>query len=198
VSVRDFATVVSGVPRSGTSLLMQMLAAGGVPVLADDERPADDDNPRGYFEYTPVKASARDATWTADAPGRAVKVIHALLRHLPDEGDLRIILIERDPDEVLASQRRMIGGDPNHEEDTKLATVFQSQLAEARAWAAERPRTALLEVDHRELMVSPEAVAARIDVFLGGGLDVPAMARCVDPDLYRNRSSYDSDVRGSV
>jgi hypothetical protein len=187
VSVRDFTTVVSGVPRSGTSLVMQMLGAGGLPLLVDDERPPDDNNPRGYFEYAPVKASARDASWLADASGRAVKVVHALLHHLPGEGDLRIVLIERNLDEVLASQLRMIGGNANHAEHERLAAVFRSQLADVRTWAALRPRTALLAIDHRELMAIPEKVSARIDVFLGGGLDTAAMAVCVDPRLYRNR-----------
>ncbi len=186
--MRRFVTVVSGVPRSGTSLMMQMLAAGGVPLLVDDERPPDEDNPRGYAEYARVKASARDVSWIAEAPGHAVKVIHALLRHLPGDLELRIILMERNLEEVLASQRAMMeragavtGDDPG------LAALFADQLEAARAWAVERPRTALLRVLYRDAVERPADVARRVDAFVGGALDVPAMIRAVDPALYRNR-----------
>ncbi len=188
--MRHFVTVVSGVPRSGTSLMMQMLAAGGVPLLADDERPPDEDNPRGYFEYAPVKGSARDVGWWRDAPGRAVKVVHVLPRHLPDRGELRIVLVERELREVLRSQRTMLeraGEVLDRAEEAALERVFEAQLAEARGWAATRPRTALLPVAHRSLIEAPADVVSRVEAFLGGGLDVDAMIACVDPTLYRSR-----------
>ena len=188
--MRDFVTVVSGVPRSGTSLMMQMLAAGGLPLLVDDQRPPDEDNPRGYFEYTPVKASARDVGWWGGAVGRAVKVVHSLLRHLPEWGELRIVLLDRDLGEVLQSQRAMLeraGGVFEREDDAALARAFEAQLDEARAWAVARPRTALLPVAHRCLIESPAEVVSRIQAFLGGGLDAEAMVACVDPGLYRSQ-----------
>ncbi|MFP6608385.1 MAG: sulfotransferase family protein [Myxococcota bacterium] len=188
--MRDFVTVVSGVPRSGTSLMMQMLAAGGLPLLVDEQRPPDEDNPHGYFEYAPVKASARDVAWWGGAAGRAVKVVHALLRHLPESGELRIVLMDRDLGEVLRSQRAMLeraGGASEAEDEMALARVFEAQLDEARAWAVARPRTALLPVAHRRLIESPAEVVSRIQVFLGGGLDGSAMVACVDPDLVRSR-----------
>ena len=188
--MRRFVTVVSGVPRSGTSLMMQMLAAGGVPLLVDGERPPDEDNPRGYFEYAPVKASARDVGWWSDAPGRAVKVVHALLPHLPQWGELRIVLLERELGEVLRSQRTMLeraGEVPDRDHEAALERVFEAQLAKARDWAATRPRTALLPVAHRSLIEAPADVVPRVEAFLGGDLDVDAMIACVDPTLYRSR-----------
>ena len=186
--MRDFVTVVSGVPRSGTSLMMQMLRAGGLPLLADDHRLPDEDNPRGYFEYAPVKASARDVSWIAEATGCAVKVIHALLRHLPGEVELRIILMERNLEEVLASQRAMMErGGAAPADDRGLAVGFADQLEVVRVWAVERPRTPLLHVGYRDAVERPIAVAQRVDAFLAGGLDVSAMIRAVDPALYRKR-----------
>ena len=170
--------------------MMQMLAAGGVPLLADDERPPDEDNPRGYFEYAPVKASARDVGWWRDAPGRAVKVVHVLLRHLPEWGELRIVLVERELREVLRSQRTMLeraGEVLDRAEEAALERVFEAQLAEVRAWAAARPRTAMLAIAHRSLIESPAGVVPRVEAFLDGGLDLDAMIACVDPSLYRSR-----------
>ena len=188
--MRDFVTVVSGLPRSGTSLMMQMLAAGGLPLLVDGQRPPDADNPRGYFEYAPVKRSAQDVGWWPDAVGRAVKVVHGLLRYLPEAGEARIVLLERDLGEVLRSQRRMLertGVAVEADDDATLERVFEAQLDEARAWTAARPRTALLRVAHASLIRSPRDVAPRIQAFLGGGLDAEAMIACVDPGLYRCR-----------
>ena len=169
--------------------MMQMLEAGGVPLLVDDARPADADNPNGYAEYAPVMASARDVSWFDAAPGRAVKVIHELLRCLPDDGDLRIVLMERDLGEVVRSQRRMLGRSATaaDADEARVVAIFAEQLREARRWAAARPRTALLAIDYRDVVVDPVRAAQRVDVFLGGGLDVVAMAARVDRGLYRNR-----------
>jgi hypothetical protein len=188
---RDFVTVVSGLPRSGTSLMMQMLGAGGVPLLVDTARPPDVDNPRGYFEYGPVKQSARDLAWFEEAPGRAVKVIHALLPRLPDAAELRILFMQRDLTEVLRSQGRLMerSGTPIRAgEDERIAELLAAQLRDVLEWAAARPLTALLVVPHRELFECPARMSARIDAFLGGGLDLEAMGRAVDPSLYRNRA----------
>src|SRR5262249_30630691 len=100
--------IVSGLPRSGTSLMMQMLDGGGVPVLTDNIRAADTDNPRGYYEFEPVKATKRDATWLPAARGKAVKMVSQLLYHLPPGETYRVLFLERDLEEVLASQEKML------------------------------------------------------------------------------------------
>jgi hypothetical protein len=188
--MRDFVTVVSGLPRSGTSLMMQMLQAGGLPPLTDGTRPADPDNPRGYFEYEPVKRLRQDASWVGGAVGRAVKVVHLLLPDLPPGHEYRALLMRRDLAEVVRSQRVMLersGKKGAALGDEQLAAVFAQQLAKVEAWLAAQPHFRVLEVPHRDAVTDPAAVAARVADFLGGGLDVEAMARAVDPALYRQR-----------
>jgi hypothetical protein len=185
---RDWVTVVSGVPRSGTSLVMQMLAAGGFPVLADETRPADAHNPRGYLEYAPAKALRRDASWLPGARGRALKVIHALVAALPEGFAYRLVWVQRDLAEVVASQEAMLGGPADDGlSPERLAEVFAAQLAELERWLAGRPHFRVLRLEHRALLADPAAAAAELGAFLGGGLDVEAMAGAVDPALHRSR-----------
>jgi hypothetical protein len=186
----DWITVVCGVPRSGTSLVMQMLAAGGLPVLADDARPPDAHNPRGYLEYAPVRGLRRDAGWLPLARGRAVKVVHALVSALPEGFEYRLVLVRRDLREVVASQDAMLGAErapaPTAE---RLAEVFAAQLTELDAWLAARPHVPVLRLEHAALLADPSGAAAGLSVFLGGGLDEAAMAAAVDPALHRQRGS---------
>ena len=184
-------TVVSGLPRSGTSLMMQMLAAGGMPVLTDGVRFADDDNPRGYFEYEPVKRTKRDASWVPLAEGKAVKVIYALLRDLPPEHEYRVIMMRRDLGETLGSQREMLrrSGRAGAEiSDDKLRELFARELEKTRDWLALQPHFKVLDAEHRDCLSAADVVAARVNEFLGGGLDEAAMALAVDSALYRQRA----------
>lgn len=186
----DFTTVVSGVPRSGTSLLMQMLAAGGMDLLADSSRPPDADNPRGYFEYEPVRRLRREAACLDAAVGKAVKVIHALVTAIPTDRDVRVIMMRRDLAEVVASQQRMLARYPSSTEfmpQARLAEIFESQLRDATRWIAAQPRFSLLEVEFAVLLAEPLSAAREVASFLGGGLDCRAMAEQVDPSLYRSR-----------
>ncbi len=191
-----YVTVVSGVPRSGTSLMMQMLGAGGLALLSDGRRGPDPDNPRGYLEYEPVKRLRRDASWLGAAAGRAVKVVHALVPSLPPDRDYRLILMRRDLREVAASQRAMlerrrtagtVGPAADELPDERLVEILAAQLDEVERWAQAQPRVDVLRVEHRTLLSDPKAGAARVARFLGGGLDVEAMAKVVDPALYRVR-----------
>jgi hypothetical protein len=181
-------TVVSGLPRSGTSLTMQMLAAGGMALLTDGVRAADADNPRGYFEFEPVKRTKQDASWVAGAEGKAVKVIYALLRDLPAGHEYRVILMRRDLDETIASQREMLrrsgraGASLTAEQ---LKAAFQKELATAVEWVRAQGNFRMLEVGHRECVTNPSKVAAEVNAFLGGGLNEQAMAAAVDPGLFR-------------
>jgi hypothetical protein len=192
IGARPFATVVSGIPRSGTSLVMQMLSAGGIPPLTDGVRAADEDNPRGYLEYEPVKASARDVTWAERARGRCVKVVHALVRHLPESLECRVILLHRPIAQVLDSQAAMLrrgGREPAADgpSEARLGEVLEAQLAEVAAELAARPRWRVLGCAYPELVAEPLRMAREIDAFLGGGLDVAAMVAAVDPRLHRQR-----------
>lgn len=171
---------------------MQMLAAGGLPLLVDDARPPDEHNPRGYFEYAPVKASERDVGWIEAAEGRGVKVIHRLLVRLPPGHRYRVILLRRDLGEVLASQRAMLArtGDPPADavDEARLGEVMAAQLDEAEAWARSTPGVELLVVEHADLVRDPIATARAIAGFVDRDLETTAMAACVDPALHRQRA----------
>jgi hypothetical protein len=189
----DCVTIVSGLPRSGTSLMMQMLQAGGMRLLTDDRRAADEHNPRGYFEHEAVKHSGADLSWLELAGGRAVKVIHLLLRHLPADRQYRVIFMLRDVQEVTASQRAMLkasGRSGALISDDRLAGVFEQQLLEVRQWLAGRPNFRVLYVNYREVLGDPFATAQTITLFLGGRLDVSAMAGAVDRTLYRQHRAW--------
>lgn len=187
--------VVTGLPRSGTSMLMQMLAAGGLPVLADGLRAADEDNPRGYLEFTPVKKLLRDSKWLVEARGKVVKIVAPLLAALPPGLSCRVILCERNLEEVLDSQERMLrrrdpaAGSAAHERRRMLKAEYARTLDRVKAMLAQRAGTQLLVVRHAEAVSDAAATAERVNAFLGGGLDVAGMAAAVDPALHRNRAA---------
>jgi hypothetical protein len=191
MSLDQFIVIVSGLPRSGTSLMMQMLAAGGMPLLTDSRRAPDVDNPRGYFELEAVKAIARDQSFLDGARGKAVKMIYSLLSHLPLDREYRVIFMQRDLDEVLASQRKMLdrhGRAGAAVTDAQLKAVYSSQVQQVlRRLADHAESVGLLEVDYAALIADPVAGARKVNAFLGGLLNEEAMAAVVDPSLHRNR-----------
>jgi hypothetical protein len=183
-------TVVSGLPRSGTSLMMQMLAAGGMPVLSDDVRSADTDNPRGYYEFEPVKSIAEDASWLDDAEGKAVKMVYLLLYELPADREYNVILMQRNLQEVVASQNRMLDrlGEPRAAVgDERLADLLRIRITKAARWLAARQNIRSLTVNYNKLVRHPAGYSRRLIRFLGGHLDSAAMAAVVDPTLYRQK-----------
>jgi hypothetical protein len=190
--LRDFITIVSGLPRSGTSSMMQMLQAGGLPILSDGVRVADENNRRGYLEYEPVKRLRADRTWLPQARGQAVKIIHLLLRDLLLGTGLRyrIVFMQRPVEEVLASQAAMLARDGKPAGDpVVLAKAFESQLAQVHAWLANQADIAVLPVAYHDMLHDPMAAATAVDGFVDGGLDTAAMAAVVDPALHRQRRS---------
>ena len=183
-------TVVSGLPRSGTSMMMSMLQAGGVEALTDNQREPDEDNLRGYLEYERTKHLERDASWIGEAEGKAVKIISMLLRHLPPDQEYRVIFMHRDTAEVLASQRKMMarrGEPPDDVPDEVMAALYQRHVAEALDWLRRQPNMKTLHVDYNETVRDPRTTASRVNRFLGGGMDTDAMVRVVAPELYRQR-----------
>lgn len=184
--------VVSGLPRSGTSMMMKMLEAGGLPVLVDHLRQADADNPKGYYEFERVKQLDKgDKAWVAEAQGKAVKVISALLEHLPPGYQYRVIFMHRAMEEVLASQRKMLehrGEANNQVSDEELARLFEKHLAKVQGWLRSQPHFAVLDVNYNAMLTDPRPQIRAINTFLGGILDEEKMAAIVDPNLYRNRT----------
>jgi hypothetical protein len=186
--MRDYVTIVSGMPRSGTSLVMQMLRAGGMPLLTDERRPADAHNPRGYFEYEPVKRLAADSSWVKSAPGQAVKIIYRLLRHLPNGMTYKVLFLERDLAEVFESQQEMLQSknDPAALQDRqRILSALAADLVEAKAGLARHADTQVLTVPYAEVIHHPLDWSHEISRFLDG-LDESAMAAAVDPALYRH------------
>ncbi len=187
---RDTILIVSGLPRSGTSMMMKMLEAGGMPVLTDNIRTADQDNPKGYYEFERVKQIEHDKAWLPEAQGKVVKMITGLLKHLPGDYVYRIIFMQRDIDEVLASQRQMLirRGEVNDSiSDDRMGELFSRHVEQVKAWLTVQPNIEVLYVHYGDVLAEPAAQAERINRFLGSTLDVSNMAAAVDPKLYRQR-----------
>lgn len=186
--------IVSGLPRSGTSMMMRMLDAGGVPVWTDGLRAADDQNPAGYYELERVKDLDKggDAGWLREGRGRAVKVISSLLEHLPATNNYQVLFMHRALPEVLESQRKMLaqrgqGHDPHG--DAALAAAYEAHLRQTRHVLAHQPGVTALDVTYGDVLADPAAQARRIAGFLGTTLDTARMAAAVDGTLYRNRTA---------
>ena len=190
--------VVSGLPRSGTSMAMKMLAAGGMPVLTDGVRTADESNPKGYYELEMVKELHKqgDTRWLLDARGKAIKVVSFLLTWLPETNDYKVIFMQRDLREVIASETTMLkkrGEDtaasnstPADEEQTRA--VYQQHLEKVHRFMANRSCFSTLTIGYRDALDRPQDAAKRMRDFVGHPLDVNAMAEVADPSLYRNRA----------
>ncbi len=190
-TTRPFLTIVSGAPRSGTSLMMRMLEAGGIPPLTDAIRAADRDNPNGYYEFEPVKKLREDTSWVAGSVGKAVKMVYVLLRDLPPGTEYRVLLMRRRLEEVVASQNKMLErlGRPSAGlSEQRMIDMFRAQLDETERWLTGRPGFSHMVVDYNALVADPLTHVPALDAFLGGGLDCAAMCTTVDPDLYRNRA----------
>ena len=188
---RQPVTIVSGLPRSGTSMMMKMLEAGGLLPLTDNLRTADVDNPKGYYEFERVKKLEEgDVAWLPEAEGKVVKVISALLKHLPDGYEYRVIFMRRNMGEILASQKKMLqnrGEATDVVSDEEIAALFDKHLQHIRQWIESHPNVSVLYLHYSDVLADPLPQARRVNAFLGNTLNVEAMALTVDPDLYRNR-----------
>ncbi len=186
----SFITIVSGLPRSGTSMMMQVIEAGGIAVLTDRLRTADEHNPKGYYEFEPVKKTKQDPAWIPMARGKAVKMVYSLLYDLPDTYCYKVVFMERDLREILLSQNRMLAGKSTtaaEVSDEKMMEYFRAQLARFHHWIGNRKYFSMLVVNYRDMISSPKEQARRLNPFLGGHLNVEAMVAAVDPTLYRRR-----------
>ena len=183
-------TIVSGLPRSGTSMMMQMLVTGGLSALTDDIRQPDEDNPRGYYEFERVKQVAQDPSWLDGAEGKVVKMVYRLLYDLPGSHSYRVIFLRRNLDEVIASQEEMLrrhGKQSDDVDPAQLKEIYRRQLQEVDAWLQDRPNFSVLYVDYQDVLSDPERVVHELNRFLDGRLDVDAMLRVPDRSLYRQR-----------
>ncbi|MBT3217654.1 MAG: sulfotransferase family protein [Proteobacteria bacterium] len=184
--------VVSGLPRSGTSMMMKMLDSAGLEIMTDGERKADIDNPKGYYEYERVKdlEKEQDKSYVRAARGKVLKVISFLLKDLPDDNQYRVIFLRRDLDEVLASQDKMIArlGSKDSTDAEPLKEQYRNDIIRARLMCRKKNNFEMLEVHYRDTVNNPANTARAVSEFLGGKLDQAAMLAAVDPKLYRNRA----------
>lgn len=190
--VKGSITIVSGLPRSGTSMMMQMLREGGMEVFTDQQREADQSNPLGYLEHEAVKRIARDKRWLALAENKAVKVVAQLLRHLPPQYHYKILFMERDMREVVTSQQKMLarlGKIPADVYPYHLQGNFEKAVQEVKDWQAQQGNVEICYVQHSEVIANPFGQALQINEFLGGQLQVEKMAQVVNPTLYRENNT---------
>src|SRR5262245_8801795 len=188
---RDPLVVVSGLPRSGTSMAMKMLEAGGVPILTDGIRTADISNPKGYYEYEPVKELDKggDPAWLAEARGKAVKIISFLLTYLPETYDYQVIFMQRDLDEAIASQNTMLAHRASTGEltstdrdqakaadDERLRRAYQDHLQSVSRFLSHRSCFSTINLRYDEVVADPRRAALQIQDLLGAPLDIERMA----------------------
>ena len=186
----NFTIIVSGLPRSGTSMMMKMLAEAGAPTITDEIRGADEDNPNGYFEFELVKQlSTGQHKWLLDGNGKAVKIISALLEYLPAERHYKVIFMEREIKEILLSQQKMLSrrNEKSKIDDAAMQNQFEQHLAAVKYWLARQPNIDVFYAEYSALMIHPDESCAQIIEFLGMPLDFEKMRSVPNIRLYRNR-----------
>lgn len=189
----NFITVVSGLPRSGTSMMMQMLKAGGIPVLTDDIRKPNEDNPKGYLEFENVKNLKNDPSFLSNAEGRVVKIISELLPWLPAEHHYKIVFMERELDEVISSQRKMVlrrDGSGEGIDENLLKSLFHKHLIHIKNWITQQNNMESIYINYQQAVSEPEAVSTRLQRYLDSDLKTRQMAAVVDRKLYRQRKNH--------
>jgi len=186
-----FITIVSGLPRSGTSLMMRMLNVGGIPALCDEHRTPDADNPNGYYEFESVKSIQNYSEWIDRAVGHSVKMVYNLLEHLPTDREYRVVFMRRQIDEIIQSQRAMLlrNGIKTEIPDEEIKELFERVLRQFYSWLPSQTHLKLINVSYNELLSRPASTIAQINRHLGYSLDTEAMAQVIDHSLYRNRAA---------
>lgn len=183
--------IVSGLPRSGTSMMMNMLNAGGLQIVSDEIRRADDDNPNGYFELEAVKQLAQgNFMWLQNANGKVVKVISSLLEYLPSQYSYKVIFMEREIREILASQQKMLANrnEVNRADDAEMELQFRNHLAVVKAWLVRQANIEVLYVNFNSLVADPKPLSIKLSDFIDIPLNIDQMLSVPTEKLYRNRT----------
>ncbi|MBI4793282.1 MAG: sulfotransferase domain-containing protein [Deltaproteobacteria bacterium] len=187
--MENVITIVSGLPRSGTSLMMKMLEAGGMSVVMDGVREADVDNPKGYYEYEPAKTIKQDKSWLPGTRGKVFKMVSMLLVELPPDFRYKVIFMRRNIDEVLASQRKMLQRlNKRVADEDKMRELYAKHLTQIDSWLAGQGNVESMTVLFNNLFQNPQTEIEQITEFLGGRLDAGKMREVIDVTLYRNRA----------
>jgi hypothetical protein len=187
---KKIITIVSGLPRSGTSMMMRMLEAGGMRILKDEIRKANEDNPAGYYEFEKVKELKKNPSWLENTKGKAVKIISSLLEHLPERYTYKIIFMHRNMEEILNSQRQMLirRGEPTDEvSDEKIGKMFLKHLQKIEERLNKQSNMDVLTIHYNEILKEPAKHGEIINRFLGNTLNTKNMTGVIDRTLYRQR-----------
>ncbi|MEH6534804.1 MAG: alkaline phosphatase family protein [Psychroserpens sp.] len=184
---KDQIVIVSGLPRSGTSLMMQMLDKGGLEALTDSNRQADESNPRGYLEYDPVMALHKDNSWLDKAQNKSLKVVAPLLKFLDPKFRYKVIFMNRDLNEVVKSQQKMIGRDVETF-PVKLFETYKKHLKQVEDWKDKEPSVELIYVDYKDALNDTNTAVKKVISFIGKEMNEEDMESCVDKTLYRNKN----------
>ena len=185
----DFITVVSGLPRSGTSMMMKILESGGLEVYQDGIREADIDNPKGYYEYEKVKKLKENSDWLENVKGKAIKIIFNFLYNLPADLKFKIIFMKRDLDEVINSQNKMIKrrGEVSKISNEQLKGLYLEEIAKIEKWLSSKPNMNVLYIKYSNVVENPDAEVLKINSFLDNCLNASGMKNAIDNSLYRNK-----------
>ena len=191
---KNIITIVSGLPRSGTSMMMKMLEAGGMETVQDGIRKSDEDNPGGYYEFETVKQIKENASWLDMAAGKVVKILFNFLYDLPLDKHYQIIFMERDIDEVLASQNKMLErrGEVNKINDQEMAALFRVELPKIKDWLAKQGNFEVRYIHYTNVLNNSDGTAHLMNQFLEYPLNTKEMVKIIDRSLYRNRKSLSS------
>jgi len=187
--MKDRIIIVSGLPRSGTSMMMQMLTAGGLSPCVDNERRVDEDNPTGYFEHQKIKDLPQDNSWVKEAKNKVLKVVSPLLKYLPVGLNYKVIFMERNLNEILASQEKMMvrRGEKKKVSDQGMKQQFIDHLEEVKFWLADQPNFDVLYLSYTKTISSPRKNVQEVKDFLNKNLDVEKMTKAIKTRLYRNK-----------
>jgi hypothetical protein len=182
--------IVSGLPRSGTSMMMAMLQAAGLELLVDDIRTADQDNPRGYYEYDKVKRLHKDTSWLHEAQGKVVKIVSSFLEFLPPEHYYRVIFMQRTMTEILSSQQKMLDRNQRQAaaDNAKLSSLFNAHIQKVLDYLDKQNNFTTCRLSFNRLLLSnPEEELTRLIRFFDGRLEKDPMLAVIDKALYRQR-----------
>jgi hypothetical protein len=191
-------TIVSGLPRSGTSMMMKMIQAGGMDVVTDDIRRADRDNPKGYYEFEKVKKIKEDVSWLETTRGKTFKMVSMLLYDLPDHENYKIIFMKRNMEEILTSQKRMLERQKPEEANVdymKMGRLYEKHLKHLEPWFEQQENMDVIYINYNDLIANPREHLDKVNKFLGYALNVEEMMQVIDLSLYRNRSNISTANR---
>lgn len=183
--------IVSGLPRCGTSMMMQMLEAGGIPVITDHIRKADEDNPRGYFEFEKVKKIKEDSSWLDDCHGKVFKMVSALLYYLPNNKEYKIVFMKRKMDEMLASQNTMLrrkGQGDSVVSDEEMAKKLDKHLLKIKTWLAQQRNFNVIYINYNSVIENALTNATNVALFFNLPIDIAKMVQVVETSLYRQKT----------